>query len=190
MRNRIFNRRTGQRGSAYVVVLLVLVVLTILGLSLVMVTQTERQIGVSEKTTQRVFSSTETAMALAVSKALVLPDQRSMNLQIIEPRLPGQVLNLRHDLRTSSMLPLLDAPCNLCEVNSGGPYTQNPYKEINHGLRAEAARRGFTSDPDQAGTLGLQQLILNIEFQPWTGQTLVLSDATQDPSDLKYSEEL
>ena len=99
-------------------VLLVLVVLTILGLSLVMVTQTERQIGVSEKTTQRVFSATETAMALAVSKALVLPDQRSMSLQIIEPRLPGQILNLRHDLRTSSMLPLLDAPCNLCEVNS------------------------------------------------------------------------
>lgn len=180
--------RPREAGSAYIVVLLVLVVLTILGLSLALVTQTERQIGVSERTTQRVFASAESGIALAVAKALVLPDYQGMNLEFREPRmrldgsadptLAGAALIQRHDVQTSVLMPLLDAPCNLCQVNSGGPYTENPYKEINHGLVAVATRRGFrASDPDDAAILGRQRVSLMIEIQPWAGQTEILSQA-------------
>lgn len=176
--------RCGESGSAYIVVLLVLVVLTILGLSLALVTQTERQIGTSEKTIQRVFASAESGIALAVAKALVLPDLQGMNLQLREPRarLDGTAdpalntaLTLRHDIATSVMMPLLDAPCNLCQINTGGQYTENPYKEINHGLVVSATRRGWNADPDEALVLGQQRVSLMVEVQPWAGQTEILS---------------
>lgn len=180
-------RSPGESGSAYIIVLLVLVVLTILGLSLALVTQTERQIGTSEKTTQRVFASAETGISLAVAKALVLPDYRGMRLEFREPRtrldgsadpsLASQSLLLRHDVETSVLMPILDAPCNLCQINSGGS-ADLPYKEINHSLVSTATRRGWRqgSDADEAGVLGRQQISLMVELQPWPGLTMTLSD--------------
>jgi Tfp pilus assembly protein PilX len=179
----------GSAGSAYIVVLLVLVVLTVLGLSLALVSQTERQIGVSEKTTQALFSSAESGISLAVTKALVLPDYRAMDLEFREPRtqvdgtpdptLAAQSLLKRHDVTTSVMMPLLDAPCNLCQINTGG-MAELPYKEINHGLVSAATRRGWTEsgDEDEAAVLGRQRLSLMVELQPWTSQTEILSQTT------------
>jgi hypothetical protein len=171
------------------VVLLVLVVLTVLGLSLALVSQTERQIGVSEKTTQAIFASAESGVSLAVTKALVLPDYRAMRLEFREPRrrvdgtadptLATQSLLKRHDVSTSVMMPLLDAPCNLCQINTGG-LTELPYKEINHGLVSAATHRGWSSgdDEDEAAILGRQRISLMIELQPWTSQTEILSQTT------------
>lgn len=166
-----------QAGSAYVVVLLVLVVLTILGLSLVMVTQTERQIGVSEKTTQRTFSASETALGLAVAKALGADSTKPMSFQIREPRAPGELLRIRHDLE-SCMVFLLDAPANLTQINRGGS-ADTLYSEINHGLTASATRRGFTTDtaPANPAILAAQQISLMVEFQPRPPRTLELSDS-------------
>lgn len=177
--------RPGEAGSAYIVVLLVLVVLTILGLSLALVTQTERQIGTSEKTIQRVFASAESGIALAVAKAMVLPDYQGMNLDLREPRmrldgafddtLDRAPLTVRHDVSTSVMMPLLDAPCNLCQINTGGQ-TENPYKEINHALVSAATRRGWSgTDATRAIVLGQQRISLMVELQPWAGQTETLS---------------
>jgi hypothetical protein len=182
-------RRPAAAGSAYVIVLLILVVLTILGLSLALVTQTERQIGTSEKTVQRVFASAETGIALAVAKALVLPDYQGMNLQFQEPRtrldgtadpaLGAASLLQRHDVAVSVMMPLLDAPCNLCQINRGGS-SDSEYKEFNFGLVSTATRRGWTgSDATQAAVLGRQSVSTMIEIQPMTGdQTTPASDAT------------
>lgn len=179
----------GNAGSAYIVVLLVLVVLTVLGLSLALVSQTERQIGVSEKTTQAIFASAESGVSLAVTKALVLPDYRAMRLEFREPRtqvdgtpdptLAAQSLLKRHDVATSVMMPLLDAPCNLCQINTGG-MAELPYKEINHGLVSTATRRGWNNaaDEDEAAILGRQRISLMIELQPWTSQTEILSQTT------------
>lgn len=184
-------RPCGESGSAYIVVLLVLVVLTILGLSLALVTQTERQIGTSEKTIQRVFSSAESGVALAVAKALVLPDHRGMRLELREsrdrldgtpdPSLAAQALLLRHDVETSVLRPILDAPCNLCQINSGGG-AELPFKEINHSLVSTATRRGWPQggDPANAGVLGRQQISLMVELQPWPGLTATLSDTYRE----------
>ncbi len=190
-------RSRGESGSAYIIVLLVLVVLTVLGLSLALVTQTERQIGTSEKTTQRVFASAESGVALAVAKALVLPDHRGMRLEFREPRarldgspdpsLASQSLLLRHDIETSVLMPILDAPCNLCQINSGGS-ADLPYKEINHGLVATATRRGWRqgSDSDEAAVLGRQRLSLMVELQPWPGLTATLSDTQRDDHEIEF----
>ena len=179
-------RCAGQSGSAYIIVLLVLVVLTILGLSLALVTQTERQIGASEKTVQRVFASAESGVDLAVTKWWLLKDPRPMNLEIREPRrrldgtfdptLSNAALLQRHDLSVSVMMPLLDSYANLTQINRGGsPDTQ--YQEINHGLISTATRRGWAgSDASRAAVLGRQSVSVMIDVQPVVAQTGAASD--------------
>jgi len=61
-------RRRGESGSAYLVVLLALVVLTIIGLSLVMVTQTEVQLGSNERTINRTFYAAESGIKFAIAR--------------------------------------------------------------------------------------------------------------------------
>jgi hypothetical protein len=67
-------RPQGERGSAYIVVLLALVVLTILALTLTLVTQSEVQIGGAEKTINRNFYASESALA-AVPELIFRPDK-------------------------------------------------------------------------------------------------------------------
>lgn len=171
--------RMRESGSAYIVVLLVLVVLTILGLSLALVTQTERQIGASEKTVQRVFATAESGIALAVAKAMVLDDNGPMALEFREPRnlldgsgpnLSGHPLALRHDVEVSVLLPLLDQPCHLCEVNRGGN-SEIAYSNINHGVVSTATRRGWSAggDADDAQVIGRQSVSAMIQIQPIEG---------------------
>jgi hypothetical protein len=171
-------RPPGEAGSAYIIVLLVLVVLTILGLSLALVTQTERQIGVSERTVQRVFASAESGIYLAVAKMVLLHDANAMNLELREPRRRldgtadptlGNAPLQRHDLSVSVMMPLLDSYANLTQINRGGN-TDPQYKEINYGLISTATRRGWTgSDSAQAAVLGRQSLSAMVEIQPIPG---------------------
>ncbi len=67
---RIDDARRGERGSAYLVTLMALVVLTILGLSLVLVTQTEVQVGANERTTNRTFYAADSGFHLITAEAL------------------------------------------------------------------------------------------------------------------------
>lgn len=172
--------RTGESGSAYIVVLLVLVVLTILGLSLALVTSTERQIGASEKTVQRLLATAESGYNLAVAKKMVLKDDDPMVLQFREPRarvdgsadprLANAALLLRHEVTVSTLMPLLDMPCHLCEINSGG-MTDLSYKAINHGVVSAATRRGWVSsdDPAEATVFGQQRITGMVQIQPIAG---------------------
>lgn len=59
-----------QSGSAYIVTLLALVVLTILALTLVLVTQSEVQIGGNERTVNRLFYSADSVLSLSANKVL------------------------------------------------------------------------------------------------------------------------
>src|SRR5262249_41759517 len=56
------SERNAERGSAYLFVLLGLLVLTIIGLSLVVVTQTESEIGGAEKTATRILYGAESGL--------------------------------------------------------------------------------------------------------------------------------
>ena len=58
-------------GSAYLVTLLALVVLTMLALSLSVVTQSEMLIGSNERTIQRVFYAADSGISIATANALV-----------------------------------------------------------------------------------------------------------------------
>src|SRR6185503_10975606 len=62
-------RRAGEAGSAYIIALLALVVLSILGLGLALITQTEMQVGAGEMTYQRLLYSADSGTARGVASA-------------------------------------------------------------------------------------------------------------------------
>ena len=64
-------RNSSEAGSAYIMVLLALVVLTIMGLSLSFMTQTELQIGANERVTTRVFYAADAAVDAALANVMV-----------------------------------------------------------------------------------------------------------------------
>lgn len=60
-------RASSERGSAFLLALIIIVLLTILGVSIVLVTETENALGHTEKTVERQFFATETGLALEVT---------------------------------------------------------------------------------------------------------------------------
>ena len=156
----------GESGSAYILVLLVLVVLTIMGLSLVFMTQTEVQIGSNDRVVSRVFYAAESGIAAAAAKAIVSADYNAHTYSFSEPgTVPG--LDFKSSVDVSPVLPILDSPCNLCEINNAGTYSEKSFRKINHAVTAVATRFAGT------GTTPLAQKTLTamIEVQPWKVST-------------------
>lgn len=154
--------RRGEAGSAYIFVLLALVVLTVLALSVAFVTQTEIQIGGNERVVNRVFYAAESGIAAATARALATADYRAHAYVLIEP---GGIASLgfKETVDVSPMLPILDAPCNLCEINDSGTYSEKAYRKVNHAVTATATRTAGTG----TDVLGKKTLTAMIEVQPW-----------------------
>ena len=70
-------RPGAENGSAYLFALLVLLVLTVIGLSLAIITQSEVQIGAAERTGVRVFYDSDAAVRVQVSSAFTSAGSRS-----------------------------------------------------------------------------------------------------------------
>ncbi len=64
------HRRHGERGSVFIVALMVLVMLTVIGLSLALVTETEMLIGGNEQVINETFFAAETGLAVAVTQLM------------------------------------------------------------------------------------------------------------------------
>lgn len=164
---RAFRHARRDTGSVYIITLVVLLVLTVLGLSVALITQSEMQIGVNERLNETMFYSAGSGIDLATAKALAVPDLRPMRIdQVVERALPG--LHVRNRVDVSRFLPILTSPCDLCQINEG-----EAYAKINHQVDATAARISWTgpstTPPAQAQLTPLAQerLEMLIAFQPW-----------------------
>jgi hypothetical protein len=71
-----------QRGSAFIVALLVLVVLTIVGLALTFMTQTEMRIGANEREANRTFYASDSGIQVSTASTLWTANTSQM-LQIV-----------------------------------------------------------------------------------------------------------
>jgi hypothetical protein len=117
--------------------LLALVVLSILGLGLSLVTQTEMQIGTNERIVQRVFYASDSGINLATARVLVIADHLPRTYTLTEPESP---LGATEEVEVSAFYPILDSPCNLCEINDAGTYSQRSYRSITHAVTSVAER--------------------------------------------------
>lgn len=135
------SRRTSQEGSAYIVSLLVLLVVSIVGLSLSLITQTEMQVGANERIVQRVFYATDAGIAAATARSLVTADYSGQTFTVPDVD-TAPLFQLRQQVDVSPFLPILTAPCNLCEINNVGQYGTKQYYKITHLVAVVGQRMG------------------------------------------------
>jgi Tfp pilus assembly protein PilX len=150
--------RRGEAGSAYIMVLLALLVISVLGFSLVFITQTEMEIGANERTIQRTFYGSESGLAIASARVLVTSDHRPT---VVEFKEPGAKINVIQRLEIAPAVPIYDAPCNLCEINNTGTYQEKAYRKINNALTVKASRVVGSRN------LGTKTVASMLELQPW-----------------------
>lgn len=170
-------RRAGESGSAYVAALLVLVVLTLVGLSLALITQSEMQIGANERVQQRLFYAANSGIAASTARALTNADYSATTYSLADAG--ARFAGLGFEVEVSPFFPILDAPCNLCEINQVGTYNERSFRSINHAVTAVAVRRrGALGTP-----LAQKTLSSMIEVQPWR-QTPEAFEALTHPDEL------
>jgi hypothetical protein len=176
-RTRATNR---EDGSVYILGLLVLLILTVVGLSLSLVTQSEMQIGVNERLSHQAFHMSTAGIDIGTAKALVMPDLRSFQLDLVEPSTITN-MNLRHRIEVSPFLPILSAPCNLCQINKGAGFMK-----VNHAVASTASRIAWMGDPANPpaipSSLAQQRVSLLVSFQPWQIDITSSVDAATDPN--------
>jgi hypothetical protein len=130
--------RRGERGSAYIIVLLALVVLTIIGLSLVMVTQTEVQLGANERTINRTFFATDSGIAVSVARHLLEQDDGSFTYIQNGSNLGGQRVADQVVL-SKFTLPSPPTAAQWSGVNVNDPH----FVDANHFVSVTASRVGW-----------------------------------------------
>lgn len=164
--NRQRTPRRSEAGSAYIVTLLALVVLTILALALTMVTQTEVQVGANEKTINRTFYAADSGLGVAAAEALT--NARYDGLTVLLNKKTVGTYNTADRVTISSFVPILLVRCNWCPANESG---LPKFWNVQHAVTATAARvawNGSGSPPTDATLLGQKTLSATFSFQPWT----------------------
>lgn len=131
--------RRGERGSAYIVVLLALVVLTIIGLSLVMVTQTEVQLGSNERTINRTFYAAESGLRFAAARYAATRTYKPFTYIQNESPLGLGGQRIADEVRVTVFAPISKAPCDWCPVNEN----DKRYYDVNNIVTATARRVGW-----------------------------------------------
>ena len=180
-------RRAGERGSAYVAVLLVLVVLTILGLALSFVTQTEMQSGRNERTVSRVFYAADAGIETAIARALVASDHKGRTFFFTDSgsALTSGTLELGTEVSISDFFPIQEAPCDYCEVNNSSGYQGRDYYNITHAVTVRATRFASLDAGDSRKPLAQKTLSTMVDIQPWKVSNDILNGTMEDASALK-----
>ena len=127
--------RTNEAGSAYIAALLSLVVMSVMGLSVSLVAQTELLSGANERVTIQVMYAADAGLHEAIGRTLSTRNHDPHQLVFDEPDGHSGVADIEHQVEISRVLPILMAPCNLCQINQGGLYAN-----ISHAVTARARR--------------------------------------------------
>jgi len=173
-----------EAGSAYLITISALAVLSLIGLALIAVTQTEVEIGASERNTNRVFYAADSGFAVATARALVSGAYTPVVVNVPDS-VTGSPVVANNQISVSPFYPINDQPCNLCEINDAGEYSDHGYRKINHAVTVTATR---TATP--LGILGgtpvtnaQKKLTAMVEIQPWKSSPDAYA-AANDPTQL------
>jgi hypothetical protein len=145
-----------ERGSAYVITLMVILVLTFLGLTLSLVTTTEMQLGTNERIIQRTFYAADTGLNYGTARLLttklcdgaVLPvtDQPGVVDEDAEES-GDRMRHSKSNVILGAALPILSGPAAYSEINAVGTYnTKAAFRSVvgivARGQRLVAAESG------------------------------------------------
>ena len=127
-------------------------VLTLLGLTLSVITQTEMRMGANERVLQRVFYAADSGFGVSVSRALVQGDFSGKTFTLPDPSSPP-AFDFRHSVDVTPLVPVLSAPCNLCQINNAGTVRREAVPQDQprrRGRRPADRRRGRQPRPGGA----------------------------------------
>lgn len=174
----------GEAGNTFVIVLLAVFVLTLVGLALAFVTETEMQLGANERVLERVLTAADTGVGVATAKALVVPDNRPLRLELADPG-PDPDVTVQNEVDVSPLLPLLVTPCNLCMINQGSEFFK-----IDHAVNAQVTRVAWSGTgprPANPMPVARKRVSVMIDFQPWQQNTQVFADGIRaDPGQFEF----
>lgn len=175
----------GEAGSAYIVVLLVLVVLAIFGIALSMITQTEMQIGSNERTINRVFYAADAGIELAIARAIVTADHSPQTFTYTDSgaNLVNSKLEMGTRVEVSAFHPIQVTACNLCEINNIGTYQDKAFYKVNHAVTARASRFATLTAGDTRTPLAQKTISAMVEIQPFRPSVASLA-SVNDPVEL------
>lgn len=154
--------RRSEAGSAYLVAILALVVLTIVGLALALITQTEMQIGANERSIERAFYAADSGIALATARTLVTRRPAWSEIYRLEDP-PGAGLTLEHLVEVSPFHPINFGYSNLSSINQEGEAGGKNFYHVNHAVTSVATRRM----PGTESPLAERSVTAMIAFDPW-----------------------
>lgn len=148
---------------AYILAMLVMLVLTMIGLSVAAVTNIERAITVSERSVQRVLYTADWGIDASTARALATADYSSGSYTVAGEDVPqAAILNMRHEVEVSPFVPVLAAACNLCQINGAGQYGQKAYFMVTHAVASNSTRLAGVSAATSSKTLASM-----LDVQPW-----------------------
>lgn len=160
--DRPLRHRESEAGSAYLVAILALVVLTIVGLALALITQTEMQIGANERSVERAFYAADSGIALATARTLVTRRPAWAELyKLQEPA--GAGLRLEHLVEVSPFHPINYGFSNLSSINEEGEAGSQNFYRVVHAVTSTAVRRV----PGSEVPLAERQVTAMVSFDPW-----------------------
>jgi len=174
----VIRRRSSEDGSAYLVAILALVVLTVVGLSLALITQTEMQMGNNERLIERAFYTADSGIAFATAETLVTRRPAWSEIKTLDDPPGTGLIRFEHHVDISPFYPIASSPCNLCDINNAGEYGSKTYHRTNHAVVSISVRRvpGSTTPLSERGVAAM------VEFQPWElppEAVLAIQDADQ-----------
>jgi Tfp pilus assembly protein PilX len=155
-----------ERGSAYVTVLLALVVLTILGVALALVTRTEVQVGANERQANRTFYAADSGLGVAAAEALARGKYTPTTVLLNETA-AGLNQKVADRVEVAPLVPVLTVRCDWCPANDDGV---PEFWKVHHAATATAQRVSWTGaggPPADAQVHASKTLSAMFEFQPW-----------------------
>lgn len=166
----IENRRCRESGNAYLVTVMVMIIVTLLGLALGAVTQTEMLIGSRERNNQRVFYLAEGGLNMGLARFLVSSDQRAARVDMDLP--PAYDYSISSGFGSLSMngvlrmAPIRSPALNYCQLCDAASPT-----ETAGGMQAVrlpvTVRASMETDSGQV--LAQRRMSSLIDITPWDG---------------------
>jgi hypothetical protein len=163
--------RSGQRGSAFIVALLVLLVLTVAGLALTLMTQTEVRIGANERTTNRTLYASESGIQVATARQLYIgPDLQAHTFMLnttqqdagnVTSTTPASTFS--DQITITPLVPVGVQPCPGCQVNQN---LSMQYSTINFVVNSTSVRTGASGAVKEAFSSKLLGSMIGLFPQP------------------------
>lgn len=161
------SQRRRERGSAFIVALLVLLVMTVAGLALTLMTQTEVRIGANEREANRTFYASDSGIHVSSARTLYAKNTQTLTVLLNTTQQDtgassAPPLTFADQISVTPLYPLNTGPCFETSMNQNQP-TQ--YAAVTHLVNATSLRAGQLGSTTQNMA---QKLVGSmIELQPW-----------------------